>query len=319
MRNKILKVFLNVALVLLILAGVWGIERLIDLRNQRLQREAAGFNNSGMTESEYLAQQSSENNETDSLAVAQSSSTESSTEENNEDTGETSSFTRFVPEEGERVENVYDGFYELGDTIELYNDQMDGLLTLTILDCRILTEDEKELDSKKFQGVDGQPVWAWTYEDGTQQRYVYPQFVQDDGSFLDGISLLMVRVRVENVDAQASEHAASSYGGQYNFNARTLMRMLSSKWMRASYASPWYRIEQHPAYFSEMNGVFSESEADHAWIYTLEPGETTEFVLGFYLSDRYARGEEELSEIRFVIHQLRNNYSYQYLINPHLE
>ena len=68
-----------------------------------------------------------------------------------------------------------------------------------------------------------------------------------------------------------------------------------------------------------MNGVFSESEADHAWIYTLEPGETREFVLGFYLSDRYARGEEELSEIRFVIYQLRNNYSYQYLINPHLE
>ncbi len=321
MKKTIVKIILNTLVIVLILGGLVAARRLISTRNQRLQSEADGVSNSKMTESEYLAQQSSEK-ENENLTTAKESEMESSTNERTEESAETSetdSFTRFVPDKKERYEFEYDGFYELGDTIELQKASTEGTLKLTVLECRIVTKDEEGLDPKKFQKIDGQPVWAATYEDGTKQRYVYPQFVQEDGSFLEGISILMVRVRVENVNARLNDRRIVSAGGEYNFDASTLLQMVSSKWHRPTYDSLWYRVQQEPCYFSEMNGVFSDSEGDHAWIFTLEPGESTEFVLGFYLSDEHARGEEELSEIRLMTSETINTHGYLYLINPYLE
>ena len=321
MKKTIVKIILNTLVIVLILGGLWGARQLISTRDQRLQREADGVSNSKMTESEYLAQQSSEK-ENENLNTAKESEMESNANESAEEsveTSETNSFTRFIPDKDERYEQEYDGFYELGDTIELQIDGTEGTIKLTVLECRIVTRDEEGLDPKKFQKVDGQPVWAATYEDGTKQRYVYPQFVQEDGSFLEGISILMVRVRVENVNARLNDRRVVSAGGEYNFNAIGLLQMISSKWYRPTYDSLWCRVQREPCYFSEMNGVFSDSEGAHAWIYTLEPGESTEFVLGFYLSDERARGEEELSEIRLMTSETINTHGYLYLINPHLE
>ena len=321
MKKAAVKIILNIVVIVLILGGLWGARQLISTRNQRLQREADGVSNSKMTESEYLAQQSSEK-ENENLNTAKESEMESSVDENAEEsteTSETNGFTRFIPEKNERYEQEYDGFYELGDTIELQIDNGEGTIKLTVTECQVITKDEEGLDPKKFQKIDGQPVWAATYEDGTKQRYVYPQFVQEDGSFLEGISILMVRVRVENVNARLNDRRIVSAGGEYNFSAKSLFQMVSSKWHRPTYDSLWYRIQQEPCYFSEMNGVFSDSKGDHAWIFTLEPGESTEFVLGFYLSDERARGEEKLSEIRLVTYDTINGHGYQYLINPCLE
>ena len=321
MKKTIVKIILNTLVSVLILGGLWGARQLISTRNQRLQREADGVSNSKMTESEYLAQQSSEK-ENENLNTAKESVMESSANESAEEsveTSETNSFTRFIPDKDERYEQEYDGFYELGDTIELQIDNGEGTIKLTVTECQVITKDEEGLDPKKFQKIDGQPVWAATYEDGTKQRYVYPQFVQEDSSFLDGISILMVRVRVENVDAYGNDQRIRSYGGKYNFSAYSLLQMVSSKWYRPTYDSLWYRVQQEPCFFSGMNGVFSDSEGDHAWIFTLEPGESTEFVLGFYLSDEYARGDEELSEIRLMTSETINTRGYQYLINPYLE
>ena len=321
MKKTIVKIILNTLLIVLILGGLWGARQLISTRNQRLQREADGVSNSKMTESEYLAQQSSEK-ENENLNTAKESVMESSANESAEEsveTSETNSFTRFIPDKDERYEQEYDGFYELGDTIELQIDNGEGTIKLTVTECQVITKDEEGLDPKKFQKIDGQPVWAATYEDGTKQRYVYPQFVQEDGSFLDGISILMVSVKVENIDAHGDEHKTKVYGGEYNFSAKSLFQMVSSKWYRPTYDSLWYRVQQEPCFFSEMNGVFSDSEGEHAWIFTLEPGESTEFVLGFYLSDERARGEEKLSEIRLMTSETINYHGYLYLINPHLE
>ena len=317
MRKTAVKFFLNTILLVLVFGAVLGARQLISARNQRLQREADGLTTSQMTESEYLAQQSGiEKNQTEEEKVNKESEYEN---EANTESSESSSFSRFVPKENERYEYEYDGFYELGDTIELQKASTEGTLKLTVLECRIVTRDEEGLDPKKFQKVDGQPVWAATYEDGTKQRYVYPQFVREDGSFLDGISVLLVRVRVENVNARLNDRRIVSAGGEYNFDASTLLQMVSSKWYRPTYDSLWYRVQQEPCFFSEMNGVFSDSEGDHAWIFTLEPGESTEFVLGFYLSDEHARGEEELSEIRLMTSETINTHGYLYLINPYLE
>ncbi len=321
MKKAAVKIILNIVVIVLILGGLWGARQLISTRNQRLQREADGVSNSKMTESEYLAQQSSEK-ENENLNTAKESEMESNANESAEEsveTSETNSFTRFIPDKDERYEQEYDGFYELGDTIELQIDNGEGTIKLTVTECQVITKDEEGLDPKKFQKIDGQPAWAATYEDGTKQRYVYPQFVQEDGSFLDGISILMVSVKVENIDAHGDEHKTKVYGGEYNFSAKSLFQMVSSKWHRPTYDSLWYRIQQEPCYFSEMNGVFSDSKGDHAWIFTLEPGESTEFVLGFYLSDERARGEEKLSEIRLVTYDTINGHGYQYLINPCLE
>lgn len=321
MKKTIVKIILNTLVIVLILGGLVAARQLISTRNQRLQREADGVSNSKMTESEYLAQQSSEQ-ENENLTTAKETEMESSTNESSDEFSETSGtdgFTRFIPDEIEQYENEYDGFFELGDTIELQIVGGEGEIKLTVLECRVVTRDEEGLDPKKFQKVDGQAVWAATYEDGTKQRYVYPQFVQEDGSFLDGISILLVRVQVENVNARLNDRRVVSAGGEYNFNARSLLQMISSKWYRPTYDSLWYRVQQEPCFFSGMNGVYSDSEGDHAWIYTLEPGESTEFVLGFYLSDEYARGDEELSEIRLMTSETINTRRYQYLINPYLE
>jgi len=324
MKKAAINVLLNIGIVVLILGGMWGVKWLIkthnENRDERLQREADGVSNPRMTESEYLALQlSEETNETENQIRFEDSLEKTYNEANQEEGDNNSSFTRFVPDKNERIEGEYDGFYELGDSIDLHLFATEGSTRITVLECRVITKDEEGLDWKKFQGVDGQPVWAITYADGTRQQYVYPQFVQEDGHFLEGISLLLVKVRVENLDARADNHATQSFGGDYNFDAKALLQMRSSKWTQASYASPWYRIKQEAAYFSEMNGVFEDSEAEHAWIFTLGPGEVTEFVLGFYLSDRYERGEEELSEIRFEVADHINFHVYTYLINPHLE
>ncbi len=321
MKKKVVKTIVNMVVIVLILGGLMIARQLISTRNQRLQREADGVSNSKMTESEYLSQQSSER-ENENLTTGKESEMESSANESSDEfseTSETDGFTRFVPDKDEQYEYEYDGFYEIGDAVELQRHDTEGTITLTVLECRIVTRDEEGLDPNKFQKGDGQPVWAAAYEDGTKQRYVYPQFVQEDGSFLDGISILMVRVRVENVDAYGNDQRIRSYGGKYNFSAYSLLQMVSSKWYRPTYDSLWYRVQQEPCFFSGMNGVFSDSEGDHAWIFTLEPGESTEFVLGFYLSDEYARGDEELSEIRLMTSETINTRGYQYLINPYLE
>ncbi|MBR3403820.1 MAG: hypothetical protein IKG91_00820 [Firmicutes bacterium] len=290
--KKWLRIGLNVLVGCLAVLGLYGVYRWSS--DQKNNKESAESSIQTMTESEYLKQQSEISN----------SKEESQDSENSEGGQETSRPA------GEYEEWSYAGFYKIGETMEGTLSGTEGTVRITVTDCRLLREDDESLDPSKFCTNIDYMMPAMKYGEIQPTLYYYPRFVQEDGTFIDGILMVLITVRIENVDAKNNEHAFNHLGSEYLFHPT--VRPVSSKWRRDSVKSPWRRvvIYDEPAYFTLL-GEYSEQHPFHIY---LEPGESLEYTIGYYLSDRQGTGKEIPSEIRLEV-----CLNGSYCVNPELK
>ena len=290
--KKWIRVGLNILVGCLAVLGLYSVYRWSN--DQKNNKDSAESSIQTMTESEYLKQQSETGN----------SKEESQDSENSEGGQETSRPA------GKYEEYTYAGFYEIGETMEGTLSNTEGTVRITVTDCRLLREDDESLDPSKFCTNIDLVKQAMKYGGIQPIPYYYPRFVQEDGTFIDGILMVLITVRIENVDAKNTEWATNRFGSEYLFHPS--IRPVSSKWKRDSVKTPWYRviIYSDPAYFTLL-GEYSEELPFNIY---LEPGESVEYTIGYYLSDREGPGEEIPSEIRLEV-----CLDGIYCINPELE
>ncbi len=290
--KKWIRVGVNILVGCLAVLGLYSVYRWSN--DQKNNKDSAESSIRTMTESEYLKQQNKN----------VSSKDEDSQTERNVNSQEA------LRPEGEYEEWSYAGFYKIGETMEGTPSSMDGTVRVTITDCRLLREDDASLDPSKFCTNIDLVKPAMKYGGIQPIPYYYPRFVQEDGTFIDGILMVLITVRVENVDAKNNEWAINRYGSDYLFHLT--IRPVSSKWERDSVKSPWRHVIvlDNPAYYSLL-GEYSEKLPFNIY---LEPGESVEYTIGYYLSDREGPGEEIPSEIRLQV-----CLDGSYCVNPELE
>ena len=291
--KKWIRIGLNIFVGCLAVLGLYSVYRWSN--GQKNNKDSVESSVQTMTESEYLKQQNKN----------------VSSKDEDSQTGRSENSQETLRPEGEYEEWSYAGFYKIGETMEGTLSGTEGTVRITVTDCRLLREDDESLDPSKFCTDFDLVKPAMIYGGIQPTPYYYPRFVQDDGTFIDGILMVLITVRIENVDAKSNEYLSDRYGSEYLFHP--MVRPVSSKWSRDSVKSPWRRvvIYDQPAYFTLL-GEYSEQQP---FLFYLEPGESLEYTVGYYLSDREGPGDEIPSEIRLEVCFEK----YDYCIDPNFE
>lgn len=191
----------------------------------------------------------------------------------------------------------------VGDTITMIpSDGMhEGTMRVYIKDCYVLEEDEGWLDVDHWLDYDhffpdskGATVLAG---EGTRSLF-YPDYVQEDGTFMDGIALLVVILEIENIDAYTDD---LHFDNQYLFDVRDY-ELISSKWYHYMESdTDEYRMLLFPDYCSSR---YSEEWPN---MFIVEPGQKVEITLGYYL-DMKNGVSEDLSDIYLLIYSEGHNF-----------
>jgi len=130
-------------------------------------------------------------------------------------------------------------------------------------------------------------------------RYDYPNWVEDDGYFGDGVYLILVDVTVTNVGAEnyttADRYSDGRVRGEYDdpyiFHAHGFPFLTDiSKWLQKNQRF-WYA---DPAYFSLLN-----QRSEHPFAFRLAPGESITYTLGFLVTDHELGGDFSLPHLCF--------------------
>ena len=130
-------------------------------------------------------------------------------------------------------------------------------------------------------------------------RYDYPNWVEDDGYFGDGVYLILVDVTVTNVGAEnyttADRYSDGRPRGEYDdpyifwaAGVPVLTDISGTKWIGDRL---WYA---DPAYFSLLN-----QRSEHPLAFRLAPGESITYTLGFFVTDHELGGDFSLPHLCF--------------------
>lgn len=156
-----------------------------------------------------------------------------------------------------------------------------GNLVVTVLDAWVVDH----IDEMPAEG--GMYPYDWNLNMGEGWTVYYDDledFVQEDGSFEEGVFLVMVKTTVENMDASVyiPENDQFKYQDPYMFRLQNMIVLseldINRKWT-ASYSSLY---ESHP---------------DHPMAIHLGPGEAVELTVGFWVGDNWDGSTRDLSNL----------------------
>lgn len=145
-------------------------------------------------------------------------------------------------------------------------------------------------------------VWVITHEDGIPEEggvypfdtnlymgegwteyYGHPDYIQEDGAFLEGVFMILANVTVENQDAKCRlEEGDILNTDPYLFKIWNILKLTELDLPRYWNAN----------YFSLYN-----PDAQHSMGFHLEPGETVTFTVGYLVGDKWDGSTRDLSEL----------------------
>ena len=162
-----------------------------------------------------------------------------------------------------------------------YDKFASGKLVVTVLDAWVVDH----IDEMPTEGQVHPYDWYIYMEEGWTVFYDdMKQFVREDGSFEEGVFLVMVKTTVENRDASVriSEAHKEKYPDPYMFRIQYMVQLteldINRKWT-AGYSSSY---GSHP---------------DHPYAIHIEPGETVELTVGFWVGDNWDGSTRDLSNL----------------------
>lgn len=161
----------------------------------------------------------------------------------------------------------------------------DGTLAFTVSNARAVCHAADIPGSAECFSYDAE---VWFQEDEKVSVYRYPEFIDENGTFMEGSYLVLVDVSVENRDARnrSKSDGDPPYG---DFEDPYLFRADGILWLTDK------EREYDVAFFSQR-GKYDE----HPMAYRVEPGETVQFTLGFLVSSKPDGSLVDLSDVYAV-------------------
>ena len=169
---------------------------------------------------------------------------------------------------------------------------------LLLSDCsRHYSYDASQYSAEDFPNAENVRLLEGTW----YVRYDYPNWVEDDGYFGDGVYLILVDVTATNVGAEnyttADRYSEIWPRGQYDdpyiFGASVvpvLTDISGTYWLNEN-SRLWYT---QPVYFSLLN-----QRSEHPFAFRLAPGESITYTLGFLVTDYELGGYFSLPHLCF--------------------
>lgn len=180
----------------------------------------------------------------------------------------------------------------------------DGMLQITITSARVV-KDTGEINLNGFMDDTSVIIYhgEWydeyckdwrTYADQYMTVYQRYDFYDDSGKFVDGVSMILLDVIVENLDAtnryQAEDGSwTSRLGNPYVFNVQFIGKLLDLNQKNESSQTYNYYL---PNYYSEYNSCPEMSSG-----FEVAPGERVSFQLGFLVGNNEDGSEIDLSKL----------------------
>ena len=189
--------------------------------------------------------------------------------------------------------------YAVGDTIKIKdNGWIVGTMLHTITGVCIVRDTAQLVENEKaFLEYD---VVASAIENGDVIFLTYPDFIREDGTFTEGTEMLLVTVRLENIDAERKtsvDPPSAPKDDKFAFYEDAFMgfTVLDSEGKRCDY--PWDYYDYGGEYPGEDSRYFH-----------LEPGEVKEFTVGIMLPLDPDEGGilEDYFKIRLYVHSGTN-------------
>ena len=189
--------------------------------------------------------------------------------------------------------------YAVGDTIEIKDTiDINGTMRYTVTEVRVVYDTSQLVENEKaFLEYD---VVGMAIDNGEIVELTYPDFIREDGTFTEGTSMLLVTVRLENIDAKRNTETDPPLAPKddvYAFWADSFMtfNVLNAEEKPAQY--PW-----------DYYDYAGEYEAEDSRYFHLEPGETKEYTVGIMLPPDPDTGGilEDYSKIRLYVRSGEN-------------
>lgn len=131
-------------------------------------------------------------------------------------------------------------------------------------------------DIPEAGGFNEYDAFIYQFRDGEEVAYHYPEMICGDGSFLEHCYLVLVDITVESKDAVAKTISADDDGAR--FDDPYIFRADTPCLVDLSQKQDWGYPVISPDYFSLLGG-----QEEHPWAFYLEPGQTIDFTLGFFI------------------------------------
>lgn len=198
----------------------------------------------------------------------------------------------------QKASNIVIPEYAVGDTIIIKdNGQINGTMVHTITDVRVVYDTSQLTENEKaFLEYD---VTAQLTEDGKPIVLTYPDFIREDGTFTEGVAMVLVTVHLNNIDAERNtDHDATTAPKEdvFAFWEDGFMTFLLFNAEEKSQPYPWD--------YYDNGGEYAEDRR----FFHLEPGDEIEFTVGIILPPDPDTGGvlKDYSKIRLFVNSGTN-------------
>ena len=179
--------------------------------------------------------------------------------------------------EGEELETVNETIISkalsIGETF--YDlprgDKEEGALALTVTNAKIVHNFSQN-------GLSADNTYGMPYVVLDGFTYTYPDFLDENTEMMDGSSLLLVDVTIENIDAVRCEFPETN--DPYLFRGDGFLCLCDLSRPDGGTKEDGQFVWASVKYFNLLN-----SEPIHPLAFRLEPGETIQVQIGFFLDD----------------------------------
>lgn len=175
-----------------------------------------------------------------------------------------------------------------GVTLEFFRGLESGTLLYTITDARIVTDQDDIPSDGDFINTPS----IWQIIDGEEQGYDYPDFIAEDGRFIEDCYLILVDVSIKSDNAiGVTDPKTRDFDDPYLFRASnlTLVDMTDTD------PQGFYYVTE-ASYFSRPWSDYKEG-TDPCVIH-LEPGEEKKYTFGFFIGGYKSDGSKtDLSQL----------------------
>ena len=160
-----------------------------------------------------------------------------------------------------------------------------GKLEVTLKDARAVTHKDGIPTEGGFYPYDW---YLYMGEGWTEEYRKFEEFIQEDGSFAEGVFLILVDITLENHDARNSDSSEKAYGDPYIFQPAWYIKLTEHKYDRK-----WdFR-------YSSRYGMDHEEEN---LAIRLEPGDSVDLTIGFLVGDNWDGSTRDLSKLALGIY-----------------
>ena len=136
---------------------------------------------------------------------------------------------------------------------------------------------------------------VFKYENGNQIVWKYPDCFMSDGTFEADGRLILVDLKINNIDAISTKAVRENLEDIYLFHVNFMFEIIDNG--ELNLMTEEYGETSYPVYF-DHGGEFSEEQI---FRYQFPPGETREITIGFLVSGRRDGTTVKLSEVEGIV------------------